>query len=627
MFNLEIPMATSYVKALYDYHSGETGDLNFSAGDVIQVLNQIDENWIKGEHDGNIGLFPANFVEPLVASAANEKETSASTIGNIVSNTPGKTVVAKETYISGDDGVLTFFRGDELTFLGRVDEYWCQGSFAGEAGLFPAHLVDGLDDVLPPPQLDEPRHQITTATESTTLQENITKPSPHKPHAKTLFNFKGLSNFELSFPAGQIVILTKDVDTEWFEGTYEGSTGIFPKSFVEVLLPLPKGHQLAESQPSSKNQPLPESQAPNIKSEIVDVPYAITVYPFVGETSSELSFREGETIFLHHWVSPEWIKGECNGRIGIFPSTFVQIEKGLPQDFEELSGAATLLGEGATSFGDGEGLPHAQEEIVYSFKTGDKALAIYSYASDIEGDLRFEVGDMIWIEQIIDEEWVLGRKGENFGLCPAVFLELQSDESKTNQYNETTQRNELGLSESVSPMTSTGPTPVLINSAGSQANHVPSSQNKSIYMGSTSPKTKTSSISDLTISAELKTNHIPSSQTPSSKTASTVTTAPEIQLSPASPLAENPPNQPKTKPFNQTTTKPPQLKPTTLSLGPKLPLAPKPLISPKPDFLKKPVRPTSSPVKPTSSPVKPVLPPKPVTPMEKSPGFSKTNGN
>jgi hypothetical protein len=69
------------------------------------------------------------------------------------------------------------------------------------------------------------------------------------------------------------------------------------------------------------------------------------------------------------------------------------------------------------------------------------------------------------------------------------------------------------------------------------------------------------------------------------------------------------------------------LKPTTLSLGPKLPLAPKPLISPKPDFLKKPVRPTSSPVKPTSSPVKPVLPPKPVTPTEKSPGFSKTNGN
>ena len=67
------------------------------------------------------------------------------------------------------------------------------------------------------------------------------------------------------------------------------------------------------------------------------------------------------------------------------------------------------------------------------FKTGGKALAIYSYVTDIEGDLRLEVGDLISIEGVIDDEWVLGRKDEyNVGLCPAVFLELKEESSLNN---------------------------------------------------------------------------------------------------------------------------------------------------------------------------------------------------
>jgi hypothetical protein len=529
-------MAKSYVKALYDYHSGEIGDLNFNAGDIIQVVNQIDENWVKGKHDGTIGLFPANFVEPVAASADNEKAAPTSSIENAASIASGKTVVANETYISGDDGVLTFFRGDELTFLSRVDEYWCQGSFANEVGLFPAHMVDGLDDGLPSSQInDSPSSSptviapVTEAAQPSSLQRHTTQAHPHEPHAKTLFEFKGLSDFELSFPEGEIVLLTKDIDEEWFEGSYNGNTGIFPKGFVEVLKPLPEG--------------LHKSKVPETECKTADVPYAIAVYPFVGETSSELSFREGETIFLHHWVSPEWIQGECNDRIGIFPSTFVQIEKALPQDFKELSEGVTHVGDG-TLFGGEGGPPHTQEEMVYSvFKTGDKALAIYSYSTDMEGDLRLEVGDLIWIEQIIDEEWVLGRKGDDVGLCPAVFLELQPDE--------------LGLEQ---------------------------------QPGLTTTTPKIQLISEVPCSVKLPT---PPTTTPPTTT---------------------PPTE---KPAPVTDTR--AQKPTTLPLATKPPLAPKPLISPKPDFLKKPV-------KPLSLPVKPVLPPKPVTPTEKSPGFSKSNG-
>lgn len=38
-------------------------ELSFKKGDYIVVKRQIDRNWIEGEINGNIGIFPANHVE------------------------------------------------------------------------------------------------------------------------------------------------------------------------------------------------------------------------------------------------------------------------------------------------------------------------------------------------------------------------------------------------------------------------------------------------------------------------------------------------------------------------------------------------------------------------------------
>ena len=591
-------MAKSYVKALYDYHSDEATDLSFTAGAVIQVLNQVDENWIKGEYDGNVGLFPTNFVEPFIAPDADKD------LASNVGNTSGRTVVAKETYISGDDDVLTFFRGDELMFLGRVDSYWCNGSLAGKVGLFPAHMVEGLDNVSSSPQINnvsrtspsmtEARHQRTVTTKPTSLQEAVVQPSIDEPHAKTLFAFNGLSDFELSFPVNAFVKLTKDVDSEWFEGVYGGNVGIFPKSFVEVLVPLPQSHSMPR-QALEKDWQLYNGQMDNVITDALDVPYAIAVYPFVGETSSELSFRAGDTIFLYHWVSPEWIQGECNGHVGIFPSTFVQIEKELPQDFEELSRGTV------------EELPQAQEEIVNSlFNTGDKALAIYNYATDIDGDLHLEVGDLILIEQIIDKEWVLGRKGESVGLCPAVFLEPPADKLNSDYHNDSGQSNEIGLVnvESFSPLKNGESTSI---SAESKGGHVSLPENILSTSGSGYVP-----ISSLEKSVDSGSTNVPS--TGLGRNAPKVTTAPDIHVTPTSPVAVTLPEQPKGESLNRTTTNALHFRSPTSTVGSKPPLAPKPHISPKPDFLKKPV-------KPVSLPIKPVLPPKPVAIAEKSPTF------
>ncbi|KAJ2701802.1 ESCRT-0 subunit protein hse1 [Coemansia sp. IMI 209128] len=54
------------VKALFDFAATEQGELGFFKGDVIDVLDQKYRDWWKGELRGKSGIFPANFVQPLV---------------------------------------------------------------------------------------------------------------------------------------------------------------------------------------------------------------------------------------------------------------------------------------------------------------------------------------------------------------------------------------------------------------------------------------------------------------------------------------------------------------------------------------------------------------------------------
>lgn len=59
------PYYSGPFKALYDFESENSQELDFSEGDIIQVEEQIDENWLSGTINGKTGMFPTNYVEKM----------------------------------------------------------------------------------------------------------------------------------------------------------------------------------------------------------------------------------------------------------------------------------------------------------------------------------------------------------------------------------------------------------------------------------------------------------------------------------------------------------------------------------------------------------------------------------
>ncbi|XP_051985850.1 GRB2-related adapter protein 2b [Xyrauchen texanus] len=53
------------VRALYDFTAEDADELNFLAGDIIEVLDQSDQSWWRGLLRGRTGLFPVNYTNPV----------------------------------------------------------------------------------------------------------------------------------------------------------------------------------------------------------------------------------------------------------------------------------------------------------------------------------------------------------------------------------------------------------------------------------------------------------------------------------------------------------------------------------------------------------------------------------
>jgi drebrin-like protein len=59
----EVVMVGPTAIAVYDYDAAEENELNFRTGDTITDIVFVSEDWWQGTLNGQVGLFPFNFVD------------------------------------------------------------------------------------------------------------------------------------------------------------------------------------------------------------------------------------------------------------------------------------------------------------------------------------------------------------------------------------------------------------------------------------------------------------------------------------------------------------------------------------------------------------------------------------
>ncbi|CAN9501026.1 unnamed protein product [Ophioblennius macclurei] len=185
------------------------------------------------------------------------------------------------------------------------------------------------------------RDQATPGAQPQRAQakSSLVRGVPQLPCAKALYNYDGKEPGDLKFSKGDIIILRRQVDENWYHGEMGGVHGFFPTNFVQVVKPLPL--------------PPPQCKA---------------LYDFELKDKEAdkdcLPFCKDDILTVIRRVDENWAEGMLGDKIGIFPISYVEFNSAARQliELDKPSDSSGDSGEGASSGPQTNGAQRAGEK-------------------------------------------------------------------------------------------------------------------------------------------------------------------------------------------------------------------------------------------------------------------------
>ncbi|GFR63562.1 dynamin-binding protein [Elysia marginata] len=239
-------------------------------------------------------------------------------------------------------------------------------------------------------------------------------------YAQAKFDFPGESPGDLTLKVGDVVRVTDTVDKNWLVGekvSHEvtAPSGSFPAAFVEQLV------------------------LPSVRT---GQKIFLAVEDFMAEQTGDLELSKGDIITGIEAVDEAWWRGKNGPLKGIFPLSFVAElwrDDGLrSRSYSARSGSlksrsGSLTSSRTNSFGGYSGLSidhvgeGALDTSITKVTEPTFARALVDVSPQLDGELAFQLGDLIEITEIIDSDWFFGRCHQKEGLVSAVCVELLDD--------------------------------------------------------------------------------------------------------------------------------------------------------------------------------------------------------
>ncbi|XP_075580838.1 E3 ubiquitin-protein ligase SH3RF3 [Pelecanus crispus] len=147
--------------------------------------------------------------------------------------------------------------------------------------------------------------ELAAASRSALLGKSVSQ----LPYGKALYTYEGKEPGDLKFNKGDIIILRRKVDENWYHGELNGNHGFFPASYIQCIKPLP--------------------QAP---------PQGKALYDFEIKDKDQdkdcLTFTKDEILTVIRRVDDNWAEGMLGDKIGIFPILYVELNESAKQLIE-----------------------------------------------------------------------------------------------------------------------------------------------------------------------------------------------------------------------------------------------------------------------------------------------------
>eukprot|EP00795_Rhopilema_esculentum_P017568 gene17568-9199_t len=374
-------------KAIFPFEARHPDELSILDGDIIEVDESDDSpppGWLRGTSGGSTGLFPVNYVEKTARGAFSD-------------------------YVDLDKSAKVMNTAVE------------------------AVKTSSTADVKPAPQQTENNN---TNRSSLVLETQEGGQATELPSKKTALLPKGLAiprpnqrSSPIPFPGA------KSLDTKARAGSFADSLHDRTSSFGSS-----DGTDGSSSQQGSVTQGSVKSIAgslekrecyenvmppstidgPSTTETSVRVPeglQAVALYPYRGKKDDHLTFNKNDHIIVQEQQDIWWF-GDCNGKRGWFPKSYVKIIGNVKSpslvgldDACDTSSVASSTSSVATEHSGGE-----QSYV-------GECSALFDYAGPA-GDLSFSEGDVIKITKKEGDWWEGYLKGE-CGFFPANYVKMK----------------------------------------------------------------------------------------------------------------------------------------------------------------------------------------------------------
>lgn len=252
----------------------------------------------------------------------------------------------------------------------------------GGRGWFPKSYVK----LLPGSEKKEEPEAIYAAVK----KKSSAQPYPAGEEYVALYSYSSSEPGDLTFTEGEEILVTQK-EGEWWTGSIDDRTGIFPSNYVR-----PK------DQEGSSNAG--KTGTINKKPEIAQV---TTAYAASG--SEQLSLAPGQLILILKKNASGWWQGELQARgkkrqKGWFPASHVK-----------------LLGP-------------SSERTTSAAPSVCQVIAMYDYMANNEDELSFSKGQLINVLSKDDADWWQGEINGVTGLFPSNYVKMTTDSDPSQQW-------------------------------------------------------------------------------------------------------------------------------------------------------------------------------------------------